>query len=148
MKLLLHYLRYEWVRWRKLLAVLWLIILVTVWLVLRISRMESGGIAFSYLEIAVQTSLSIAGFCFLAVVILVSAADSPVCGRGWLMTRPTRRGMLMLTRGAFLFFCAALPMVAGYAVVIAILEFNRTTVFDQALYGACTVSAILLTLMA
>ena len=149
MKLVLHYLRYDWKRSRVLLHALWSLLAlhgVMVWLgqeELKVSWMEE------YYRAWIPASCQNAAFicrilCVLSAVVLCLAAgraDSPV-QESWLRTRPGRGWRLWAAHWLGIVLGVVLPLTLSYTVALVLLHFDGATILYESLQMlGCTAAA-------
>ncbi len=147
MRLVRHYLRFEWTRWWKLPVVLWLACVPCVILAHRIQLATIRDQTVAALENMATLSLGFAVFSLVALCLLAGGADSPLTGSGWVMTRPTRRGPLLTARALLIFFTAVLPVAVTWGLMLSALDFDAATVIRQSLTAAGVLAALALMLV-
>jgi hypothetical protein len=132
MKLLLHYLKYDFLRWRVLVLLAWgLSALYAATFRGLYQGLKWPG--FDWLE----TVGAVLAFCGVALCLLAGGSDSRVAGRTWLMTRPGKAGAFVTARSILILAGAVLPMVLAHTVVLIWLRFDgATVVIEAALAGA------------
>jgi len=145
MKLLLHYLKFDFLRWRWTVVVLWGLVVVHTagsavaewaeWENYVEERMVRTGRYVPpeplYLRVLQDVLPVLANATMIWAVVMAvyfGAADSPVRGRTWLMTRAGDRRRRVAGRLGFVFLAIVLPLALGYAVLPALAGFDAGTV--------------------
>jgi hypothetical protein len=142
MKLLLHYLKFDFLRWRWIVVALWGLVLLHTAAFLVAELLEKPEDASWQLSnkahlwgepervLAYITGwLAGAAVVWAAMLtVLAGAADSPVRGRTWLLTRAGSRRVRVAARLTFVFLTIVLPLVLGYSAMPAISGFDGGTV--------------------
>lgn len=155
MKMMLHYLSFDWKRWRMLLMGLWLLIVLhcaLVWLGLILTEhaLDTREEPNRFAPVFTTVHICDAAGAFWAIVlcVYVGGADSPARGKTWIMTRARRGGAMVFAHGLFILLGVVLPLVGGYALTLVLLQFNAATILLEALHGlafaAATAAAVML----
>ena len=141
MKLVLHYLKYDFLRWRWLVFLLWVLCVVHAVLMGVLAGQGTWTRASSRMEDCVQ--IGAFGLICAAVTLcaLAGGADSPVARRTWIMTRPRHARALTGARCLLLLAGVVLPMLASQAVVLMAMKFNAATVTGELLRVAGILTA-------
>lgn len=158
MKLVLHYLRFDWQRWRMLLQSLWGLLALHTWMVwmghVDLSNMQSTLQWDSDVPRTWQNAAAICRGCVVLcaamLCLFAGSADSPARGRTWQRTRPGRGWKLAAGHGNFVFMVVVVPLTVSYAASLAILRFNGPTIVDESLQmlGFASAAAAMLMLWA
>lgn len=134
MKLLLHHLKYDFLRWRWLVAALWALVVLHAGVFTTAEMIERPEWADQYGrtmrvwgEIAPWLAHGALGWA-VVLVVLTGAADSPVRGRTWLLTRAGDRRVRVAARMGFVLAGLVLPLALGYAVMYMAAGFDAGTV--------------------
>ncbi len=134
MKLLLHCLKFDFLRWSWLVLALWGLVLLHTGLFawaesLHFSPPGPGDVdgPDSVGDVALWVSHGALGWAVL-VLLLVAGSDSPVRRRTWLMTRAGSRDVRFASRLCFVIAGIVLPLVIGYAAMPLAAGFDPGTV--------------------
>jgi len=137
MKLLLHYLKFDFLRWRWMVLALWGLVLVHTGLfagaeAAHFSPPEPAGAEGPDLigDAAVWVSYGVMGWAVLGLLV-VAGSDSRVRRRTWLMTRAGSRGVWIAGRVSFVLAGLVLPLALGYAAMPLAAGFDAGTVLHS-----------------
>jgi hypothetical protein len=134
MRLLLHYLKFDFLRWRWLVLALWGLVLLHTGLfawaeAAHVSPPEPGSVETPDMigDVAAWVAHGALGWAAL-VLLLLAGSDSPVRRRTWLMTRAGSRGVRFTSRLGFVMGGIVLPLVVGYTAMPLAAGFDTGTV--------------------
>jgi hypothetical protein len=155
MKLLLHYVKNDWLRWRELMLALWALLGlhgVMVWLgneALKTAWVEEHWI------IKVPASWQMAAFVCRVLIVLCAAVlcfaaggvDSQARDNTWQRTRPGRGWMLALAHWLSVMLGVVLPVTLSYTLALWLLRFDGPTIMFETLQMLVCASATVTMLM-
>jgi hypothetical protein len=144
MKMVLHYLHFDWKRWRVLLLALWGVLAACVLLAWMVRWQTQPGPWLSRLETSIQICTALATLCAVGLGVMAGGADSPVAATTWLMTRPRRTRALVTARLLLIVMGVVLPAAASHGLTLAVMKFSADTVheaFAESMVLTCVFAA-------
>jgi hypothetical protein len=134
MKLIRHYLKYDFLRWRTL-CVLLVVLLVSYGMMMwQLARAEAYEHWLGNLGDATKWVWALIFLVMLMLSCLMGHADGPVMSRSWQRTRPRHAGPLLLARWTLL-GCGILLFAIAHAFSLAVMKFPLATVARETLLG-------------
>lgn len=147
MKLALHYLKFDLLRWKWLVAAGWALVPVYVWLVYLFGQTDYtrlrqfGPVDPDAIYISAWVVFGLICLCGLAVCLMAGMENSRVRGRAWNVNRPRHALALLAGRCAFVGIGVVAPQMAAHLGALAAMEFGAANIFQAIPAIAGTVAA-------
>jgi hypothetical protein len=133
MKLIRHYFKYDFLRWRALFIALWALAAVYVGLTGIVAGATTYDEHLLHLGRAIETLLWLLCFMSLALSVIIGRADSPVMPKSWQRTRPRFGRALLWARSLLLVSAVVLPLVLTHGLTVRLMNFPMSTVLSEML---------------